>query len=117
MKTKDLAYLAGFVEADGSMGVYCQHDDRWSHGRTTHYQPRLTVSQKDPQILYWIKRLVGAGSVHRRGHTSKNNVRYHQENIMHNYVVSGKPAQDLVAELLPFLKIKKPAAYRLMLGV
>jgi hypothetical protein len=114
MKTEDLAWLAGFIDGDGCIGIYCTRSGpRASHPKAkdyTHYQPRITIGQKNGDVLDEVRRLVGAGSVSKRGTTSAGN-------MMRQWVLTGEPAKELLAELVPFLRAKKHAAYRAMLGV
>lgn len=55
----DLAWLAGFIDGEGHFG------GRETKGKVNAYYITcyLSISQKDPQLLYKVQRIVGAGSV------------------------------------------------------
>lgn len=55
MVTKlQLAYIAGFFDGEGSI-----------HGHITSGAPqvRVTITQKNPEILYWIQKVLNMGRV------------------------------------------------------
>lgn len=95
-KNKDTfwAWLAGFIDGDGSIGCYYQS------GRSV---PRVTIAQKERDVLDYIVECVGTGSVGKRGHTSTGNV-------MHALVFGSKKSRELCEEIYPYLWIKKVKA-------
>jgi hypothetical protein len=84
----DFAWAAGFIDGEG-----CFRYD------TT---PRLTVSNTHLPTLRWLKRLFGVGSVSASGN--------HRGRPQFRWLVSGENAIEVIEELVPYLREKKPQA-------
>lgn len=88
------AWLAGFVDGDGCIGVY----------RMMGYlNVRLTIAQKDPTMLYEIRDALGTGSVARRGKTKT-------KGVMHALVFGSAASREVIRQMLPYLRGKKEDA-------
>ncbi len=87
------AWLAGYVEADGNIGIYNVHDRRTGY---TYPTPRITIAQKDPEALQVIKACLGTGSLGRRGHT-------YTGSIMYALVFGSGASRLLCSKMLPYL--------------
>lgn len=59
MRETDLAYAAGYLEADGSIGIGTSGKDR------RHPHLRVSITSIDPEVLEWFKNSFG-GSIYRR---------------------------------------------------
>ena len=83
---KTLAYIAGFFDADGCVGVY------WN-GKC--YVLEVFITQKRTAILYWLQELFG-GTVCR--HSFKNT---------HRWKVSSQRALDFLLLICPYARYKR----------
>lgn len=107
--SNNLAYVAGLIDGDGSVGVACQkrgsQQDRWS------YYASVTIGMTLPAkpILEWIHQEWG-GSLHSHKTAGENECSAWQ------WRVSGDKAQAILRKLLPYLRLKGPQA-RLALEV
>lgn len=107
--SNNLAYVAGLIDGDGSVGVACQkrgsQQDRWS------YYASVTIGMTEPgkPILEWIHQEWG-GSLH------PHKVAGERECPAWQWRVSGDKAVAILRMLLPHLKLKAPQA-RLALEV
>ena len=107
--SNNLAYVAGLIDGDGSVGVACQRrgsqKDRWS------YYASVTIGMTEPAkpILEWIHQEWG-GSLH--SHKTAGE----KECPAWQWRVTGDKAQAILRKLLPHLRLKGPQA-RLALEV
>lgn len=88
------AWLAGFIDGDGSFGVY-------ANGPNVY--PKLTIAQKDRAVLDYIVESVGLGSVAMRGHGSTGKV-------MHALTYGSRASMEVAKRVLPYLIVKKADA-------
>ena len=93
----DLAYLAGFIDADGHIGIVRRNARRGA--KEYHYvRPVVQIGQSKREILDWISDLVG-GSVHIHAQRNFYNLRFHAGMI-----------RWLMPLVIPYLKVKKRQA-------
>lgn len=100
------AWLAGFIDGDGCIGVYLntKHDGEKSW---TYEYPRLTIAQKNPEVLFYIQDELRVGGVSRRGKTST-------KAVMHNLVFGPGSTRLLLNFLVPYLWEKKSKALEVL---
>lgn len=72
LKSKELIWLTGFWEGDGSCGFYDKKgynvSRRTGLKKTYWYKTfRMTISQKQPYICYWLRKKVGFGTIVKQG--------------------------------------------------
>jgi hypothetical protein len=90
----DAAYLAGLVDADGTVTVTRKH-------RNENRHPALSISNTDIDLLKFVSEKVGAGKI-----TSKRVV--HQNHTpSFAYVVYNRQALNLIKQIQPFLQTYK----------
>lgn len=89
-----IAYVAGFFDADGSVSY---HSYRATKNGKRYWRLQAKVTQKYPEVLYWIKEQFGVGTVGSRasGHSS------------HDFVVTHRAARLFLNTILPYIKVKK----------
>ena len=93
----EAAYLAGFIDADGHIGI--MRRTRHSASRTYKYlRPIVQIGQSKREILDWISDLVG-GAVSVNCSRGFYNLRLHAGTV-----------RWLLPQLLPYLKVKKRQA-------
>jgi hypothetical protein len=96
-----LAYLAGFVDGEGSIAITKRGgSSKW---RTSPYSLSLTVAQINPEPLYLLKQVFG-GSLNRYDHRKANHRLYY------SWSVSSRQAAKTIKVLYPYLLVKKDEA-------
>jgi len=103
VKTTDLAYLAGIIDGEGTIGIYRK-------GGTTkrpHYEGTVIVVQRDPTIPQWIQQRFGGSLIHRvfRIRGGKRD-RY----TYWRWYLIGKKIGPFLERCLPYLIIKREQA-------
>lgn len=97
------AYLAGFVDGDGCIGLY----ENGGGTRRKYTYGKVVVMQKDPAILHWIVDQVGEGSVCKRGKSGFSS-------DMHYISWGSRASREICEKLLPYLVIKKDKAMKVL---
>lgn len=93
---EDACYLAGMIDADGSVGIYSGNDRK----------PRVhvSVSNTDYDFLMWVKSVTGMGSVNRqRAGTDKWKPSF-------QWNCTTRAAVTLLSQIEPYMRIKKDRA-------
>lgn len=95
MKETDIAYLAGYIDGDGSISIQS------NRGK---YHPRVTISNNHRESLEWCRDLIGNGSISEKWPLKEHwSISYDLTWIYDTAL--------LVAEMCcPYLKIKKKRA-------
>ena len=88
----DSRYIAGFFDGEGS--VCLEHTSNGMHNGKRIYRLRVTLSQKDPSVLYEIKKTFG-------GYIAVNNSKCSQLNL------TGPMAETFLREIEPHLLLKR----------
>ncbi len=97
MSQLDQAYLAGFFDGEGCVGVYGKG------GRSGKYRNWvLTISNTHRPTLKYCQKLTGVGSVVEK----KTKLLHHKKQWVWN-VKSQRNIVSILTQMLPFLKIKK----------
>ena len=102
----DASYLAAFIDGEGSF-IRAKGTRRW----------KITVSQTQRDVLDWARMTVGAGTITSERNTGKwliKTVGSKYEDI-HRWHVHGWEAAALVRQLLPYIRVRREAAARLLL--
>ena len=97
------AYLAGLIDADGSVGIYRTKSD--SKAYKFKYGVRVLIVNCDFEIISWIKEKTGIGCAHKTGIRYKINWRQ-----CHRWQVTTNQARMFLMEIMPYLRIKKQRA-------
>lgn len=99
MENETAAYIAGFLDADGCIGVYHNGNEKW----TTN----LSFSNVKREILDFIKSELGEGSLYNA--PPRENCR-----LVYTLRMGGAAAARAVNGLLPFIRLKKRQAELLL---
>ncbi len=91
MKEHELAYLAGIVDGEGSIGI-THHKVRKS------YSLRLQVANTSNNLMHFLSRFGGHIYEHKM-HSSYHKQRY-------DWMVIGKKAQEIIRQIAPYIIIK-----------
>jgi hypothetical protein len=109
MKNATLAYLAGAIDSDGTIGVkrstYAQRVVKDSTQAT--YSERIALRQVTPEIVDLLKETFG-GSVYITQPSAKNG------RPLHSWSITDAAAFRCAKCLLPFLRVKKMQAQNLL---
>ena len=98
----DLAYLAGLLDADGSISLNKKERINKKKSNVITYWPCVQLSQKELSAIDWIAESEGR-SIY-SGHP--NSPLAQPETIMHKIMWQGESAIGLIERILPFLRIK-----------
>jgi hypothetical protein len=88
------AYIAGLVDADGTITVTRKHVNENRH-------PALTISNTDRHLLEFVLMLVGAGKITAKRRTSANH------SPSYAFAIYNRQALELIRQLRPFLRTYK----------
>ena len=98
MNETDKAYIAGFIDGEGSIGLRACHSSR---GYTyDSYLIRIKVAQTNEDVLQWIKTMTGVGSVRQR----KDVPGYRRA---WEWYLAGRNALKVLHEIYPYLRVKR----------
>jgi hypothetical protein len=98
----DLAYIAGFFDADGCITVSSSKSESLKYER--NFRATFLIVNTDEKIIYWIRDTVGAGSCYI---VRKYNKKHPNWRPVHRYQISGPGCRELIDKLIPFVRIKK----------
>jgi hypothetical protein len=91
----DAAYMAGFVDGEGCVGV-------GEHNKAAILHVRFAVRNCNRDVLEWCKRTTGVGAI---VVSFNSNPRW---KTSYSWVVSSGAAVSVLAQLAPYVKIKAP---------
>lgn len=98
LSVEDAAYIAGFLDGEGSLTLSRHHC--YDKNRNTTYHLRVRITNTFPGIIDWIAMIVGYGSI------SKKKV-YNGNKDAWEWSLSGRRAIAFLNQLYPYLKVKK----------
>jgi len=101
----DLAYAAGYVDADGCIAISRSKNRYRNQLRPTHNLV-VTITGIDEEITRWFEKVFG-GSVHTKStkHGASCYLPHHR--VQYRWETSGIVALELLKQLTPFLRGKK----------
>ena len=97
------AYIAGLVDADGTISLARKHVNENRH-------PVISISNTDRHLLEFVLENVGAGKITSKRTVSKN----HNRSFV--FAIYNRQAIDLIRQLQPFLRTYKAARAELILN-
>lgn len=95
----DAAYIAGFLDGDGSIGLYIY--DKYTSGR-------VTISNTNQNVLKWVNKIVGIGGVYRL------RLLISGKTIWEFCIRKQKDLNEFLNRIYPYLKIKNGRAEEVM---
>ena len=102
MIPEELAYLAGFVDGEGSLQIQ-RRIHRNEFGVWTGYSIYVDIGQTRRDILEYIQQKAGGGSIHHKPTTGNRKEAWLLK-------ISGHQAQAFVSQLRPYLRVKAEIA-------
>ena len=104
----DAAYLAGFIDGEGTLGVYYIKNDHARKSDKRYYSLRLSISNTNQEILANLHAIWG-------GNLSLNKQNGHGTLSLYSLAWQAQPKVIEVLELIiPYLKLKKEKAILLL---
>lgn len=103
-----VAYAAGFIDGEGTIGIYRHKNDECNGG--FYYFPSITVSQVERAPLEMIKTFLGVGSIEVRNKPDGSE----NQRACHALRITGKNAISVAQLIFPYLIVKKRAAEMLI---
>ena len=99
--SEEMAYCAGFFDADGSVGVYRKGVGN-KNRPSKHKRLHITFTNTNKDVLEKIREILGYGGVHLKSKPKNPNwSQGHQLNIY------SRQAAKVARFLIPYLKLKK----------
>ena len=101
-KPIELAYIAGFVDGEGCIGIYKRNypnKPNWA----PRYYTQVFIVNTDKNILKWIETFF-VGTMHKK---KKYNIKHRQGFV---FYIRGNETPLFLKAILPYLKIKKEQA-------
>ena len=103
----DMAYIAGFIDADGYITIDKQKRQLSHHRQPHYYTPRMGVCNRNYDLLEWINATTGSmASFHKRSMTFKKA----QWSDCWWLGWTSKALEIIIPQLLPYLKMKDKQA-------
>ena len=105
LKKEQKAYIAGFLDGDGSIHVRLKPNSTYRFNFQISPSVIFYQSRKEKEFLNWLKKIINRGYIRER------------KDGMVEYVLGDvKSIEDLLKKILPYLKLKEKQA-KLMLKV
>lgn len=105
-KTSELAYIAGFLDGDGSLMLQIKKRSDAKRGWRFMATICLYQDSRHDKPLYWIKQRLGIGYISKR-----------KDNITELRVNGYKQCDKILRKLYPFIKFKKPQIESLLKAI
>lgn len=90
------AYIAGFFDADGTVGryKYCA-----SKNGKPYFRLHARITQKNPEVLCWIQNMLGYGKIYGL-----------RDNTIYELHFVYRQAERFLNSILPYLRVKQERA-------
>lgn len=100
----DLAYIAGFLDGDGSLMLQIK---KRKEGRKWRFMATICFYQdsRHNKNLYWIKKILRIGYISKRS-----------DGITELRINGFEQTHDILSKLIPFIRFKKPQAQALLVA-
>jgi hypothetical protein len=106
IKNTQRAYLAGFIDGEGSIGLYSTNSPKQRQsGWTPSFYSRICVGNTDAEIPKFLKEIYG-------GWLGLENREFNGQKVLpiHRYNATGKICDCILRDIVPYLKQKKDRA-------
>lgn len=103
----DAAYIAGFIDGEGSIAIHRQRNKNTRTGYA--YRSGMRVANTDGRVVRWMADVTGIGSVHSQQAVMRNS------RLVWNWSLWSEDAADLLKCLWPLLRVKQQQASLLIL--
>lgn len=104
----DLAYIAGFWEAEGYVGIY-NHKAESSH-KEDRQRLEVGITNTNKEVLEWIKKKFNTGYIRTTKPMSLS------RKIKYDWIVKDGNAKKFLKAIYPFLKFRQEKVKSLIMG-
>jgi hypothetical protein len=101
MRDTDIAYIAGFVDGEGWVGVSRSKHNKYSR---PSYSPLIRVTKTKRGILEWIQETLGCGFVCKGKRVKTENDRW-KDSFM--WTIGSRNIVRVTGLLMPYIQLKK----------
>ena len=95
LSSEDLAYIAGFTDGEGYIGIV----------RNQGLRLFIQITNTKPEVLYWMKELFG-GSIHKGQYKSESDPRFFNAKPTYKWTIVSRQAETFLEAIQPYLRIK-----------
>lgn len=104
----DLAYIAGFWEGEGYVGIY-NHKAEGSH-KQDRKRLEVGITNTNRDVLVWIKEKFNSGYIKKREFNNPS------LKIRYDWIVRDRKAIRFLKKIYPYLKFRKEKVKSLIMG-
>lgn len=105
----DLAYIAGFFDGEGYVGIYNYKAEGTHKNDRKRLQLGITNTNRD--VLDWIKKRFNFGHIKEKSRSSPN------WKICYEWTVRDRNAMKFLKMIYPYLRVKKKIVKSLIMGI
>jgi len=116
MSEIEKAWLAGLIDADGSVGIN-KHKLKWKDNPWTHFHPIIQICNTNKTLLEYAKLIMDhKNRIYKKtvaSSTDKHNIQ-HKKPVYSLKVLSISDCEHVLLQILPYLIVKKQQAKLLL---
>ena len=104
------AYLAGFIDGEGYIGLTFQiKRETFQNSATPRYHPYLIIANNNSPVLFYVKDIIGEGRIYRQ----KRNIERQKPGFQYK-LTKMEVLEKLLAAIEPYLVVKRQQAKLLL---
>ena len=106
MKEKEIAWLAGFIDGEGYIGITFQRKkENRRQSASARYHPYLVISNNNYRVLKGIKEFIGSGYIYQLSRNSE--LRNKQKQSFQYKLTEMNGLKNLLSSVQPYLRLKQ----------
>ena len=110
LSNEDAAYLAGLIDADGTISAQV-NSQRNRDGSRRMPVPMVLVVNTDLELIAWLKKVIGYGCSHEtKAKPTRPGQNMENWRPVHRFQITGRSAITLVGRVRPYLRVKAEKA-------
>jgi hypothetical protein len=102
MKKTDISYIAGFIDADGSITIVKENPNSYNRRTNPSYTPSMAAYSTKEEVIIFIQNILGGTYAFRKGRKNKQDG--------YEWRIGGQQIKENIMMLYPYLKVKKRQA-------
>jgi hypothetical protein len=102
MKKTDISYIAGFIDADGSITIVKENPSSYNRRANPSYTPSMAAYSTKEEVVIFIQNILGGAYSFRKGRKNRQDG--------YEWRVGGQQIKKNITTLYPYLKVKKKQA-------
>jgi len=99
MNKTDISYIAGFIDADGSITIVKENPSSYNRRVNPSYTPCLGAYSTKEEVMIFIQKIFGGKYALRKGRKNKQDG--------YEWRTGGQQIKKIIIALYPYLKVKK----------